>query len=140
MKIGIEAEGKLKGLKTLFIGRLDAEDKNQVDAVVKECHHLYFGADKTRVPEAMDAYNFFYDKDYTHDRLITFEVRDDELDKLPGEVLANCHIMVRVEAVGEFNLLKETDTIKIESLNTIYCSMQGQFIKNDISYLTDREV
>ena len=126
--IGYEVEGRLKGLKTLFIAcSINKEFFGCRDGIKSICerhqiHHLYFNAGKTNFNE-YEHIKAFLDYGYQ----ITIETI------LPLGIPINLrfdsrlHIIWRIER--DLDLVKETDTIKIEGRPGIYCTTPEQMVK-----------
>ncbi len=130
--IGIECEGRLKGLKTLFIA--NKTDLQQIILISKENNisHLYFNAGKNEFND-FEIIRKLY-QEYT----ITLEVTN--VDNIPLDIIKYCHIMYRILETESLDKIKDTDTIKIESPNTqIYCITKEQMMKNNFDeYKTDK--
>lgn len=131
--VGIEAEGRLKGLKTLFISRnLNYETIFRI-ADKHKCSHLYFNAGKRQI-NAWDIVEKFIGSKF----IITVEATS--LISIPQKILKNCHIMLRIEN-NNVNFLKPTDTIKIETQYCVHCITKEQMIQTSINdYKNDEAI
>lgn len=109
MKIGIEVEGKYKGLKSVFI---DLNELRFLDEskIPEGYHHLYIS-----VPLDYDVFEYNDDiKKVLKKYDVTLEV--DSIDDIDEEILKNVHIMLRIYHPDVW-LLKNTDSIKFHSEN-----------------------
>lgn len=122
--IGTECEGRLKGLKTLFIA-------NKIDIITIEkiakknnISHLYFNAGKNEFND-FNTIRQLYDS-----YLITLEVTN--IDVIPTDIVLKCHIIWRVIKSKYLEKIKDTDTIKLENPNNyVYCVTKEQMMKNN---------
>jgi len=127
--IGIEVEGRLKGLKTLFIVGNQSIDKVRTYKNLNNVQHLYFGAgNQSRVS---DFSTLLY---FAKQELITFEVEAKYLDKLPIQVLSNNNIHLIITFKVKNLKIKENDSIKIEDSTDVY------MISKCNMFLTDKEI
>ena len=138
--IGTEVEGRLKGLKTLFIACSIEQDLiNQHEYIIRICrenniHHLYFNAGKTNFNEYEYIESFL-----TRGFIITIETTNPEdipcdLRNDPG-----LHIIWRLDE-HSVNLIKDTDTIKVEGLKGVFCTSLEQMSKTDWNAYTEDKI
>lgn len=115
---GPEAEGHLKGIRTLFVK----------DGIVEQTHgypHLFFTKEY---------------KDWEHvcshldigEALVTVETFEGEVENIPYEILTRAHIMVRVH-LRDIHLLKPTDTIVVGLPYDCYSYQLGVGIRSTLS-------
>lgn len=127
--VGPEVEGTpYKGELTLFIRGNQRIEDIQRKADQAKVTHLYFGAGGCSRVIDFTPLKHFLDLDYT----VTLEL--DYLSwsyfRLPQEVYEKCHIILRIKA-ETVDLLKDSDTIKVETTSRIYCIQKDQTIQND---------
>lgn len=139
--IGTEVEGRLKGLKTLFIAcSIEEEFMGHhvgIEAICQKhnIHHLYFNAGKTNFNEYKHI-EFFLNRG----KFVTIETTDPY--NIPEKLRSNVslHIIWRIAENAEINLIKHTDTIKIEGIPGIYCTTPEQMAKTKWEEYKDDEV
>ncbi len=124
--VGTEVEGRLKGLKTLFIA-CSIENRDAIDEICKtnKIHHLYFNAGKTtfnefNLLEAFLEYGYIITIETTTPEDIPCDLRNDP----------RLHIIWRLDE-HSVNLIKDTDTIKVEGKKGVYCTSLEQMSKTD---------
>ena len=105
---GPEVEGRLKGLKTLFIRRRNEHFMR--GRIWEQFPHVFLSHKLigTLLPE--DWYSWVYKQLLDDSRIVTVEVEEKDLILIPVDIRSRVHIMVRVECYYQ-NLLKPTDTI-----------------------------
>lgn len=135
--VGKEVEGRLKGLQTLFI-----VGDQSIDNILEKLYkclkkhiiisHLYFGAGRQSNVTNYNTIKYFIKQGY----FITYEVMFNELNRVPSDILSDCHIMACIKQ-NNVQHLKLTDTIKIETSNLIYCATIEQFAKTSSNEYQD---
>lgn len=139
--VGYEVEGRLKGLKTLFIAcSIDKEFCGHCVGIASICdrhniHHLYFNAGKTNFNEYKHI-EFFLNRGF----IITIETTNPE--DIPCDLRNDkrLHIIWRLDE-HSVNLIKDTDTIKVEGRKGIFCTSLEQMTKTDWNeYLEDKVI
>lgn len=138
--IGTEVEGRLKGLKTLFIAcSIDKEFCTHNVGIVSICvhhniHHLYFNAGKTNFNEYKHIESFL-----NLGFIITIETTTPE--DIPCDLRNDprLHIIWRLNE-HSVNLIKDTDTIKVEGRKGVYCTSLEQMVKTKWNEYKDDEV
>ncbi len=126
--VGKEVEGRFKGLQTLFI--VGDQPIKHILEKLQLCNtnniiigHLYFGAGNQSKVKNYNTIRHFINAGY----LITYEVILSDLDMVPSDIIKSCHIMICIKN-NFIELLKNMDTIKLETPITIYCCSKEQFI------------
>lgn len=129
--IGTEVEGRLKGLKTLFIAcSIDKEFFGHHIGITALCekyniHHLYFNAGKTNFNE------FFHIKFFlTRGYIITIETKNPEDIPIELREDPSLHIIWRLDE-HSVSLIKDTDTIKVEGKKGVFCTSLEQMSKTN---------
>jgi len=138
--VGYEVEGRLKGLKTLFIACSIEEEffghHDNIEAICirRQIHHLYFNAGKTAFNEYRHI-EFFLNCGY----IITIETTNPE--DIPCDLRNDprLHIIWRLDE-HSVNLIKDTDTIKVEGKGGVYCTSLEQMVKTKWDEYKDDEV
>jgi len=138
--VGTEVEGRLKGLKTLFIAcSIDKEFFGHPVGINAICqkhhiHHLYFNAGKTNFNEYTHI-EYFLNRGY----FVTIETTDPQ--DIPTALRFNIrlHIIWRISE-NHLDLIKHTDTIKIEGRHGIYCTTPEQMVKTKWTDYNDDQV
>ena len=138
--VGTEVEGRLKGLKTLFIAcSINKEFCGHHVEIASICarhdiHHLYFNAGKTNFNE-YEHVDFFLNRGY----IITIETTN------PADIPCNLrndsrlHIIWRLREPS-INLIKDTDTIKVEGRKGVFCTSLEQMSKTDWDAYTEDKI
>lgn len=126
--VGPEVEGTpYKGQRTLFIRGNQRIEDIQRKAEKAKVTHLYFGAGGCSRIHDFTVIKHFIGTNYA----VTLEL--DYLSwnylRLPSEIYENCHIILRIKAES-VDLIKPTDTIKVETTSRIYCIPKNQTIQN----------
>ena len=136
--IGKEVEGRLKGVKTLFI----VSDKNIKDIEVRaqkhNISHLYFGAGNQSIVRDFDTIIYLTKKGY----YVTLEVLINEINTVPLAVIKNkdIHIILTIKN-NIIDIIKSTDSLKFEGKKNIFISVKECMYKNDFNcYKNDMEV
>lgn len=138
--IGTEVEGRLKGLRTLFIAcSIDKEFFGHhvgIEAICQkhQIHHLYFNAGKTNFNEYKHI-KFFLERG----KCVTIETIDPQNIPIALRFDRRLHIIWRISE-AHLDLIKETDTIKIEGRPGIYCTTPEQMVKTTWDEYKDDEV
>lgn len=133
MKIGKEAEGIYKGLKTLFVYEKNINWKLIFEMAEKNnVQQIYVGANKT------NCINLLLNlKNISDNFIITAEIEPINLDKIPLYLLGKIRFILRLEY--DITNLNNMDMIKIDSGTHCYFFTKGQTIMNEINYI-DMEV
>lgn len=137
--IGLEVEGRFKGIPTLFIRGdqsiqqiiLNLDDYNFI-------RHLYFGAGHQSKISNFETIRYFLKDNY----VITIEVLLDELNKIPNWILKNklVHIIVTIKN-NYFSKLKDTDSIKLDCNKNIYVISKCNMFKTSLEeYKNDKKI
>lgn len=122
MWYGVEVEGRLRGLPTLFIKGDFPKTIIGNCAFAKGVKHLFFGAGHQSKIN-FNTVRFFMKKGY----LITIDVT--RLETVPIDVRKKVHIMFTVPN-SPIDILKDSDTIKLEGKRYVYCACKRHFFKN----------
>jgi hypothetical protein len=105
-KIGIEVEGRFKGIKTLFI---QAEEFDDALRIPRECNHIYISDNENTLDLSAEEWDA-----WTERWLITVDVTDVCETPRPG-----LNIMLRIDHPS-FWYLKPTDQIKFEQDKNVW--------------------
>ena len=108
--VGMECEGRLSDIKTLFIGNVDKDWSNTITFVVQP--HVYFCS--PAVEQLIEYSNWpdvlnWIEKE---NRLVTFEVPEGRLHLIPPQIRKMVHIMYMFHS-PDFALLKSNDSMKV---------------------------
>lgn len=107
--VGVEVEGRLRGVPTLFIRHL-AENVD-VDEIAAQYGHVWLCKEYI----AQQGYALAFDLSQAG-VLVSIEVTPDLLPNLPAAVLALCHIVLAVPVSGAaMAALKPTDTVRLDA-------------------------
>ena len=133
---GTEAEGRLKGLPTLFI-RGDQSIKD-IRKAIKRCNpkHLYFGAGNQSYIK-----NFYILEYFSKEYLVSFETEN--ISNIPISILQNpkIHIIYTIKCFSHLYHLKSTDTLKLDMEEDIYTIAFENMFKTKINELKkDRSI
>lgn len=143
---GYEKEGRLKGVKTFFIGTAcslkhysDWQKKYSKESTLT-WHHVFV------CPPAITSFvinelEWFCSYQQQKGGLITVAVYPEDLKLLPPSVFINAHVMVDIKLEGAC-MLKETDTIKIEvaPYTTFSTSLEQTVKTTPADYTNDRYI
>lgn len=106
---GVEVEGRLSGLRTLFLRGIPEDNRQLVDMP-----HVFIDHEMDFTDPRWPVFRDYLATSYTG--LVTLSVLQDELGEAPGvygyALLNKAHIMVVVE-LPAIPYLKPTDTIKV---------------------------
>ncbi len=120
--IGTECEGRLHGLKTLFV-------RNQFKNPPSDCHHVYF----TREFLCYEKNILFLENYLLHTtKCVTIECNNETYKLLTPNMKVRAHIIYRIEDAS-IHKLKPTDEIMIdaETFNVLcYTKLNGM----EVSY------
>jgi len=130
---GRELEGRYQEVPTLFVEGNESYDKIVDTAKEHNLGHVYFGANKTEV-DWINMLPIIIDVSETY--LVTVETTDPKT--VPQEVKGCVHIIWRIEN-QDMELLKDEDTIKIETKEYVRCIPKFQMYKNDFTRYKDDE-
>ncbi len=116
--IGYEKEGRLKGVKTFFIGTdrslkhyADWQKKYQKETTLT-WHHVFVCPPAVQ-ENVIASLEWFCSYQQQNGGLITVAVYPEDLKLLPPSVFINAHVMVDIKLEGA-GMLKPSDTIKVE--------------------------
>lgn len=132
---GIEVEGRLKGIRTLFITKLE-ENSIAVLVLISEPHiFLCPTVVQNQCPVLVEK---FVSAAYDKGKIVTVAVKPADGNKLRPIVKVLAHIMVDINLHG-FEWLKSTDTVKLElaPYTTLSCAVEQTSKSTPESYATD---
>ena len=135
--IGTEVEGRLKGIKTLFIVG-DQKIKDIVKRINKcKVSHLYFGAGNQSKVTDFKTIKFFLDSDM----LVSYECLINSFKYIPKGLVnrRNFNLILSFKC-RESLQIKDTDNFKIEDKSHVYMSSKENFYKTNklFDYLGDK--
>ena len=110
--VGMECEGRLSDIETLFVGSLGNEWDEQKDKWILQQHIYFCSPAVEQMIESGDwpeMFNFLS----TTSRLVTFEVPEGKLHMIPAQIRNMVHIMYMFHS-PDFELLKANDSMKVE--------------------------
>ena len=114
---GIDVEGRLKGIKTLFIA------SGQIPDTAHEYPHIWFQ------PQWLRRHGYGFIPALLDHSLVTLEVSSDMITNIPKELLDACHIVVALPIDIAIVSLKLTDTIRLDMAPMrVACATFGSFI------------
>lgn len=119
MKLGIEVEGRFKGLKTLFF---NIDEKINLNIFNNPSFiQIYISKIKTK----------FQNEKLINDLLNKFfiTIETDDLSDIPKYIKNKVSIILNIENENFFNL-KETDQIKFNKNNNVYCISKESMFKS----------
>lgn len=127
--VGREVEGRLKGIKTLFI--VGDKSITEICNKLKQCgsvSHLYFGAGNQSRVRDFNILEYFSKKYY-----ITLEIILEDILCVPVSIYKNknIHIILTIPQFDFIHLLKDTDTIKIQNSDYVYCISKENMFKTN---------
>jgi len=105
---GPEVEGRLKGLKTLFIRKRN--EHLMRGRIWKQFPHVFLSHKLVGTLTPEDWYSWVYLQLLEDNRLVTVEIEEKDLVLVPVDIRSRVHLMIRVQCYS-LNLFKPTDTI-----------------------------
>lgn len=105
---GIEVEGRLQGIKTLFFYCLPyIFSFNDLRDLAARYAHLYFCNPWVK-EQGCDFILQVMEHNY-----VTLEVYPSDLPNLPRAILLNCHLVLRIDTSLDFSQLKASDEVRL---------------------------
>jgi hypothetical protein len=109
--IGVECEGRLSDIETLFVGSLGDEFDMIASSTIDQ-PHIYFCSPAVEQMIELGEWNDIFSFIQGCGKLITFEVPADRLSEIPAQIRNLVHIMYMFYS-PDFDLLKSNDSVKV---------------------------
>ncbi|MBU2072753.1 MAG: hypothetical protein KKA68_21170 [Gammaproteobacteria bacterium] len=128
--VGTEAEGRLTGIRTLFVGGNSNSELSSFETVAEPFVHIFFN------PRFImsHGYDLISSLVCSNKHYCTVCIYPDMLQFVPQIVLEKAHIMISVTIEG-FEKLKQTDSLRVmcdDAFNNVVTNV-GSFLMTDIS-------
>jgi len=99
--VGVEVEGRLSGLRTLFVA------SDPLPSII-DVPHVYFWEQYWKISGFAQVQKCLDDK-----VLVTLETTLDNIANIPKQYIEQCHLMIKIPA-SSISSVKETDTVRLD--------------------------